>query len=1058
LITFLFSAESVILRQSLWLAILMVTLCRDAASQIDSGVVAGMVTTTTGEVIKDAHVALIDADRNLRTRVDANATGLYLFPDVRPGHYKLEVTAPGFKTVLLSGIIVNVQDSIQENFQLAAGTSSEALTAISSTALSKMSGSVRTAIDQTLMRELPLNGRSFQTLFQLIPGIVIAQTSFASQGQFSTNGQRTNTNNFLVDGVSANFGMAAGVDPGQSAAGTLPALSAFGSTNILVPVDAVQEFAIETSTYAPEFGRMPGAQISIVTRSGTNEWHGDVNEYLRNAILDSNDWFANRDNLRRPGIKQNDFGGNIGGPLQKGHTFIFLSFEGLQLREPAVVESLVPSLAARSAAAPPIRPFLDAYPLPKSIVDNSGLAPVIASFSDPSSQESGSIRLDHEQETYGWFARVNIGYSSRSQRGAQDSALSSVTITEFSPHTLTFGERQTWRSLINEFRANLSSTTVSTKNILDRFGGAVPLPITFPFPAPFSSNNSSLQFGLGKSGVNAQLRTGEDVNNYQRQIQIVDTTSWKLRNHLIRLGGDVRFLKPTVIPAQYDLAVNFRDVDSALKGKSSLSLVGKQLGVKAKFNEYSVFVQDAWSIADRLTSTFGLRWDYTPPPSGTGSNGFSPFVLNNFDSLPNLSLIPNQRLYRTETINVAPRVGFAYHPRCCRMSPVLTGGAAVVYDSTNGAAGNAFSGNFFPFVASKVLPGAQFPLSLEQAAPPVIGTTSLIAPIAAYAPFLKTPFVSQWNFAIEGAPTKNQVVSLGYVGSRGHNLYRTEFYTGGAANVPDQFKEILFTNNAGVSSYNAMQLKTHLLTKRFDLLAFYTFAHSLDNVSTDAVFQGIPTRFIDPVRDYARSDFDIRHSASLAFTYRIPFCDSCRSLRSVTGNWTIDLISILRSAPPIDVVVARDIGFGVYNFRPDVVPGEALYIQDPDSPGGKRINPGAFTSPTLRQGNLGRNSLSAFSTYQSDIAISRDIVLREKLSLHFRLEAFNIFNHPNFAPAPGLFGNVDATGKFNANPAFGVSSQTLAHGLETDTLGSGFASLYQIGGARSVQIALKLSF
>ncbi|MCU1304968.1 MAG: Cna protein B-type domain, TonB-dependent Receptor Plug Domain protein [Candidatus Sulfotelmatobacter sp.] len=1036
----------------------MVALCRDAASQIDSGVVAGMVTTTTGEVIKDAHVALIDADRNLRTRVDANATGLYLFPDVRPGHYKLEVTAPGFKTVLLSGIIVNVQDSIQENFQLAAGTSSETLTAISSTALSKMSGSVRTAIDQTLMRELPLNGRSFQTLFQLTPGIVIAQTSFASQGQFSANGQRTNTNNFLVDGVSANFGMAAGVDPGQSAAGTLPALSAFGSTNILVPVDAVQEFAIETSTYAPEFGRMPGAQISIVTRSGTNEWHGDVYDYLRNAILDSNDWFANRDHLPRAGIKQNDFGGNIGGPLQKGHTFVFASFEGLQLRQPAIVESLVPSFAARSAAVPAIRPFLDAYPLPQSHDDNNGLAPAIASFSDPSNQESGSIRFDDEQETYGWFARVNIGNSSRSQRGAQDNALSSVTITEFSPRTLTFGARQTWRSLANQFRANLSSATVSTKNILDGFGGAVPLPMDVPFPAPFNDGNSLFQFIPGAFGTNMQLLIGRGVHNEQRQIQMVNTVSWQLKNHLLRVGADVRFLRPTVTPAQYELASVFSGLPSVLNAQSSIDVVEAQLRVKSRFDDYSMFAQDTWSLADHLTATFGLRWDYAPAPSGRASNGLSPFILKDFISLSHFSIVPNQPLYKSEVKNFAPRVGFAYRLCTCRASVVLTGGAGVFYDSTNSAAGNAFSGNFFPFAALKILGGAQFPLTLQESSPAVIGTTPIIPPIAAYAPILRTPVVSQWNISLEGVLNKNQVVSLGYVGSSGHELYRTEMYTGGHAGVPTQLEEILFTNNAGVSSYNALQLTTHLLTKGLDLSAFYTLSHSLDNVSTDAVFQGIPTRFIDPALDYARSDFDIRHSASLAFAYQIPSCDSCDSLRGLFSNWSMNVISILRSAPPVDVVVSRDIGFGVYDFRPDVTRSETLYLQDSNAPGGRRLNPDAFLIPPIRQGALGRNALSGFPAFQTDIALSKQVLLRAPVPLQLRVEIFNVFNHPNFAPPSGVLGSVDMAGNFNANSGFGVSSQTLARGLETGTFGSGFASLYQMGGPRSVQIVLKLSF
>jgi hypothetical protein len=387
------------------------------------------------------------------------------------------------------------------------------------------------------------------------------------------------------------------------------------------------------------------------------------------------------------------------------------------------------------------------------------------------------------------------------------------------------------------------------------------------------------------------------------------------------------------------------------------------------------------------------------------------------------------------------------------------GGAGLFYDATNSAAGNAFSGNFFPFAALKILGGAQFPLTPQESSPPVIGATAVISPIAAYAPILRTPFVSQWNIALEGVLNKNQVVSLGYIGSSGHELYRAEMYTGGNAGVPTQLEEILFTNNAGVSSYNALQLKTHVLTKRLDLLAFYTLSHSLDNVSTDAVFQGIPTRFIDPALDYARSDFDIRHSASFAFTYQIPSCDSCDSLlRGLSSNWSINVISILRSAPPVDVVVSRDIGFGVYDFRPDLARSENLYLQDSNAPGGRRLNPNAFMIPPLRQGALRRNALSAFAAFQTDIALSKQVLLRAPVPLQLRVEIFNVFNHPNFAPPSGVLGRVDMAGNFNANSSFGVSSQTLAGGLETGTFGSGFASLYQTGSPRSVQAVLKLSF
>ena len=187
-----------------------------------------------------------------------------------------------------------------------------------------------TLIGNRFVENLPLNGRSFSSLIDLTPGVVLTQANFYDQGQFSVNGQRPDANYFLVDGVSANLGTAgSGTNLGQSGAGQLPATSAFGGTSNLVALDALEEFRIQTSTFAPEYGRTPGAQISVVTKSGTNTFHGTAFEYFRNDKLDANDWFANRNALARPELRQNDFGGVLGGPIRKDKLFFFGSYEGL---------------------------------------------------------------------------------------------------------------------------------------------------------------------------------------------------------------------------------------------------------------------------------------------------------------------------------------------------------------------------------------------------------------------------------------------------------------------------------------------------------------------------------------------------------------------------------------------------------------------------------------------------------------------------------------------------------------------------------------------------------
>src|SRR5262249_11040362 len=212
----------------------------------------------------------------------------------------------------------------------------------------------------------------------------VTATAFDDQGQFSVNGQRADANYFTVDGVSANFGVTGYPVLVQAAGGALPALSVSGGTNSLVSVDALQEFRIQTSSFAPEFGRTPGGQISIVTRSGTNAFHGTLFEYFRNDKLDASDWFANLNHLAKPQERQNDFGGVVGGPVIKDKTFFFFSYEGLRLRQPLTQQTVVPDAASRQQAPAAMRPFLNAYPIANSAQVGTGLAQFNASFSNPS--------------------------------------------------------------------------------------------------------------------------------------------------------------------------------------------------------------------------------------------------------------------------------------------------------------------------------------------------------------------------------------------------------------------------------------------------------------------------------------------------------------------------------------------------------------------------------------------------------------------------------------------------------------------------------------------------
>src|SRR3981081_632942 len=303
----------------------------------------GLVRDSSGAVVPGAEIQLINEHTNMKYPARTNSDGIYSVSNLPPGTYRVQVSKAGFKTIIKPDIILNVLDARAINFDLPVGAVSETITVEGGASMvDTESAAVSTVVDRQFAENLPLNGRSFQSLIQLTPGVVLTANNGVDTGQFSVNGQRANANYWMVDGVSANIGINASAGPGSGLAGTLGSTSVLGCRNSLVSVDAMQEFRIQTSTYAPEFGRVPGGQISIVTRSGTNQFHGGAFDYFRNDVLDANDWFADNKGLPKPQERQNDFGGTLSGPILKDRTFFFFSYEGLRLRLPQTTLTTVP--------------------------------------------------------------------------------------------------------------------------------------------------------------------------------------------------------------------------------------------------------------------------------------------------------------------------------------------------------------------------------------------------------------------------------------------------------------------------------------------------------------------------------------------------------------------------------------------------------------------------------------------------------------------------------------------------------------------------------------------
>lgn len=1024
-------------------------------AQSTNASLAGRITDPASALIVDAKVAAISTGTNIRYEDLTNGSGEYHLANLPPASYRLEIQKSGFKKLIKPDVILHVQDALRIDLQLTLGDVSETVMVESGAPLvNTESATVSTVINRTFVENIPLNGRSFQTLIQLTPGVVLTPSTFNDQGQFSVNGQRADANYFTVDGVSANFGVTGFIAMMQSASGALPALSASGGTNSLVSVDAMQEFRIQTSSFAPEFGRTPGGQISIATRSGTNAFHGTLFEYFRNDVLDARDWFVNFNGLPKPAERLNDFGGVLGGPFIKDKTFFFFSYEGQRLRQPSSMQTVVPDSQSRQQAPAAMRVFLNAFPVANGRALAPGSAQFNASFSNPSSLDAYSIRIDHSlRSKLNLFGRYNYSPSKMDQRGPLFSSgrvLSATNSLSSSVHTGTIGLTQIINpDISNEVRVNYSNHRVGIDFVMDDFGGAAPPPDSALFPSGITSADGNFLFivlGVG------QYVQGKQGTTEQRQVNLIDNLSVTKGNHQLKFGVDYRWLAPFSSPAAYRQFAAFSGVNTSPGGALSgtaLLVQSSSFQTNALLSQnFSLFGQDTWKITPRLTITYGLRWDVNPALKGKNRDN-DPFTVTGLNNRATMTLAPRGTpLYETTYGNIAPRIGLAYEFGGLRnWGAAVRAGFGVFYDLGQGSLGGVSS--FFPYLADKNFSLAPFPLSPQDAAPPALTTNPPVATMLVADPQLKLPRTYQFNVALEQSIGNNQSLSATYVGAIGRQLLRvTNLFA-----VNPSFDFIALTDNSATSDYHALQVKfQRRLSRGLQALSSYSWSHSIDIASTDAIATNIntPGQIADINLDRGNSNFDIRHAFTAGVTYDLPSPGSQKTVKALLNGSSIDSFFYARSAPPVNIVGSSFTTAGTQLApRPNLIPGVPLEIHGSQFAGGKIFNRAAFsTAPAGTQGSFGRNVLRGFGAWQADVGLQRQFHLSERLRLRFRAEFFNLFNHPNFGSPTNVL----------TNPLFGRSTQTLANSLGSGGANGGFNPLYQIGGPRSIQFALKLQF
>ena len=1032
---------------------------------------SGRVSDPTGAAIVGAEVVLTNVDTNVEQRTRTNRDGLYVFPGVRPGKYRVVAGATGFKTLIKENLVLQIQDEIAENFSLTLGSVSETVTVSASDLhINTTDASVSTVVDQTFVKNTPLNGRSFQDLILLAPGVVTqspqAGANLGATGEFSVNGQRTESNYYTVDGVSANVGASASSSmfDGPAASGGLSAATALGTTQALVSVDALQEFRVQTSSYSAEYGRNPGGQFAFETKSGVNQWHGTAFDYLRNGVFDAQDWFSNYFAVPQPPVKQNDFGGTLGGPIRiprlydgKDKTFFFFSYEGLRLTAPQPASvNLVPDAALRASAPAPLNQVLNAYPLPSpnGLDFGDGIAQFIGSWSNPSSLDSTSIRFDHViNDKLRLFFRFANTASSSSTRftDATFSDPSSVDNLAYTLRTYTVGATGALSTrLSNELRLNFTSNEVTDVVAIDAIGGGTAVDL-----AKLSG------LGSGSNPIVALCYDGcpslfqARAPAAQRQWNIVDTINASLGRHQFKFGADyrrlaafARFSSPQALYFYFD--------QGSVQTNSAFEDVFVSAPGYPLYKNFAAFAQDEWRVSQRLSLSLGLRWEVNPAPGVT--QGLKPYTYI-ITGAPNTWTLAPQgtELWQTTWHNFAPRLGGAYllHSAPGRIT-VVRGGFGVFYDTGQQLASKGLNGG--PgFLAETCCPAGPFPSipgGLPVIANPPAGQQHSAYP---FDPHLQLPYTLQWNASVEQEMGSSQSLTISYVGSHADRLLETQvFSTPSSPNA--QFFNL--GRNALTSDYHAAQFQfQRRLRGGLTALASYTWSHCLDYGSTNQSF------------GYQRGncDFDVRHNLSAAFSYDLPNVGHNGFVNAVLHHWGLDDRVILRTAFPVTLsgrTLADSTGQR-FHAGLNFVQGQPVYLYGANCatvlqglgdlaagqgcPGDRAINPQAFTNVSSGLGNVPRNFARGFGAWQMNLAIRRDFPIHEQLKLQFRAEAFNIFNHPNFGRIDPTCGGTPGL-QSCTNPTFGQATSTLAGSLGV------LNSLYQTGGARSMQFALKLVF
>jgi Carboxypeptidase regulatory-like domain/TonB dependent receptor-like, beta-barrel len=1006
-------------RVTLWRVPALLVLLLGTAAVVSGQTVAtlqGLVCDVSGAALPRASITISNPATGFHTVVSTDAEGRYYVVAIPAGSYEVTAAADGFKPEIIQELTFEVGRTLVRDFELNLGGRSEAvIVAAELPLLDRATSTVGHVMSPQTIRGAPLNGRHFVDLGPLVPGSMApSQTGFSTTPirgtgalAFNTAGNREEAVAFVVNGVTTNN-------------------LTFGSIGFPPPVASIEEFKIDNSTFSAEYGHVSGAIVNLITRSGTDRFHGEGYEFVRNDALDARNFFELTSGDPHP-FKRNQFGGALGGPVIRGRTFFFATYEGLRQRQGLDMNGVVPSDAQRAAVTDPAIARLIPLIPHANYFDADGMPRFV-----------GSGAAFVEENTWTADVRHNAGSRDRIQvfMGRQQVHLGEPTALGTSIPG--FGsKRHIWKSTVTANETHTFGTGLVNEA---RFGQTAQDGSTFPAaslnPVDFGIGNGvDRPIGLPQMIVAGALNFGGPAILPQGRKDTLyvfnDTVTHVVSRHSMRFGGEYRrFLNNNF--AEGTGQFNFPSMAEFLAGTANAfrTTLGERRSHITQ-DAVSFFTQDNIRIRSNLTLDLGLRYEWHVTPTERDSQ----FVV--FDA-PAASLVrvgvDIERVYQQNNRNFEPRLGVAWTPWTDGRTVIRAAYGSAV-DQPGTAAVRDTPGN--PPFATPLTATGSIPLrNAVSAAQPV-----RLAPVTVD-PAFHNASLRSWNVNVQRQLARDLAVMVGYFGSRGANLRISRnvnqpvngivpFASVGASSPirpGAPLGVITQVESTGFSRYNALWVSaTKRLSRGLVFDTSYTLSQSRDtNSLSSSSTPGVTVQNgYDIPGEYGLSDFDARHRFVASANYELPFTG-----HAIARGWQFATIVQAQSGNPVNIVTSNSTLNGVPNtVRPDVI-GPIRIIQSAD----RWFDPSAFAAVN-GFGNLGRNVVIGPGFLNTDFSVRKMLTVARNFRVQLRVDAFDLFNHANFGPPGNVVGS----------PMFAKIARTR---LPTGEAGS----------SRQIQLSANLSF